>query len=79
MDFFEVRESLGMPNAYSPVPADGARFEERKVTLSWKPALKETASYRVFFGIDSLRAAQVVVSSGSPETAAAPDTNDSES
>jgi hypothetical protein len=52
MDFFEVRESLGMMNAYSPVPADGASFEDRKVTLSWKPALKETVSYRVFFGID---------------------------
>ena len=52
MDFFEVRASLGMMNAYSPSPADGASSDERNVTLSWKPALKETVSYRVFFGID---------------------------
>ena len=52
MDTFEVRASLGLSNAFQPTPAQGAKIEERKLALTWKPGRKGVASYRVYYGID---------------------------
>jgi len=52
MDFFEVRESLGMSNAFEPQPAVGGDMSENNATLSWKPGLANVAAYNVYFGID---------------------------
>ena len=52
MDFFEVRESLGMSNAFEPQPAVGGELSENDTTLSWQPGLGDVATYNVYFGID---------------------------
>lgn len=52
MDAFEVRQELGIRNAFKPTPTQDAEIYDESVTLSWKPGCKGVASYRVWLGAE---------------------------
>jgi len=52
MDAFEVRQELGMTDAFKPTPVEGAEVFADDVDLSWEPGKANAASFRVWIGTD---------------------------